>query len=352
MTNSKYFIPDPVLDEREVQLLNIKTERYKRLIEPGRIAKLGKKAGQLIPKEAKALVKAAKAGLTEQELYQKCMEVLSKGFNTMEKYAANVTISDKTVVKKANEATKQNEICNMDEICLARAYDIIPSVNRFRKGNLLAATIEGGATGFFGFAGIPFNLVLSTFLFYRAVQSVAMFYGYDVKNNPDELVIAGDVFANAMSPTSQGSSEIGSAITKVMALTEVTVVKQTAKKTWTDMASKGGIPLLLTQIRALANKAASKALEKAGETSLEFGIFKKIFEQIGKKLTKKVISRGVPLIGAGIGAIFDLKQMETILEYADIFYCKRFIAEKEQRICMLVGNKDMIIDVDYQVVEE
>ena len=181
MTSSKYLIPDPLLDEREVQLLKTKTERYKRLVEPGKIAKVGKKAGQLIPKDVKAMVKAAKAGLTEQELYQKCMEVLSKGFNTLEKYAANVTISEKTAVRKANEATKQNEICTMDDICLARAYDIIPSVNLFRKRNLLAATIEGGTTGFFGFAGIPFNLVLSTFLFYRAVQSVAMFYGYDVK---------------------------------------------------------------------------------------------------------------------------------------------------------------------------
>lgn len=41
--------------------------------------------------------------------------------------------------------------------------------------------IEGGGTGAFGFWGLPFNLVLSTFLYFRAVQSIAMFYGYDVK---------------------------------------------------------------------------------------------------------------------------------------------------------------------------
>jgi len=61
------------------------------------------------------------------------------------------------------------------------------------------AFAEGGATGYFGFAGLPLNLVLSMFLYYRAVQSIAMFYGYDVKHDSAELVIAGEVFMSALS---------------------------------------------------------------------------------------------------------------------------------------------------------
>lgn len=39
---------------------------------------------------------------------------------------------------------------------------------------------------------MPFNLGLSTFLYYREVQSVAMYYGYDIKNDTAELVIANE----------------------------------------------------------------------------------------------------------------------------------------------------------------
>lgn len=74
-----------------------------------------------------------------------------------------------------------------------------------------------------------FSIVLSIFLYYRAVQSVAMFYGYDVKNDSAELVIASEVFINALSPSSSGSDEMSSIIGKVMLMTEITAVKQTAK---------------------------------------------------------------------------------------------------------------------------
>ena len=118
------------------------------------------------------------------------------------------------------------------------------------------ALIEGGVTGAFGFTGLPFNLVLSTFIYYRAVQSIAMYYGYDVKNDSAELIIASDVFMNALSPKSKGSNEITDIIGKIMLMTELTAIKQTAKKSWSDMAARGGLSLLITQMRALANKAA------------------------------------------------------------------------------------------------
>ena len=81
-------------------------------------------------------------------------------------------------------------------------------MNKYRKHDLTVALVEGAATGVFGFAGLPFNIVLSTFLYFRAVQSIAMFYGYDIKNDPTELIIAGDVFMNALSPQSNGSDEV------------------------------------------------------------------------------------------------------------------------------------------------
>ena len=117
-----------------------------------------------------------------------------------------------------------------------------------------------------------------------------MFYGYDVKNDSTELVIASEVFTNALSPsTSDANNEATNIIGKIMLMSQAAVVKQTAKKTWTDMAASGGIPLLLAQMRALAHKSAQKALQNVGAKGLENNIFKEAFEQIGRKLTLKAI---------------------------------------------------------------
>ena len=104
------------------------------------------------------------------------------------------------------------------------------------------------------------------------------------------------------------------------------------------MAEKGGVHLLLTQMRALANTAAKKALEKAGKKGLEKTVFTEVFEQLGKKLTQKSIGKAIPKFGAVIGATIDTAQMIQILKYADVFYNKRFLLEKEERINMLLGK--------------
>ena len=174
-----------------------------------------------------------------------------------------------------------------------------------------------------------------------------MHYGYDIKNDSSELIIASEVFMKALSPNSNGSNELTDIIGKFMIFAELAAVKQTVKKTWADMAARGGGCLLVAQMRALANNAAKKALEKAGQKGLEKSVFKGIFEQIGKTLTKKTVSRAVPVIGGVISALFDTAQMNTVLEYADIFYNKRYLMEKDIRVNQLINpNVDnTIIDI-------
>ena len=83
---------------------------------------------------------------------------------------------------------------SLDEICLLRSYDVAKAANKTYGQHMGAAAVEGGATGAVGFWGIPTNFALSMLVYFRAVQSVAMMYGYDVKEDPDELMIAGQVF--------------------------------------------------------------------------------------------------------------------------------------------------------------
>ena len=338
-------LPSPIIDAKEKASIKALTDRYEKLVKPGVLAKAGKKAVGIIPETVKKIGKSAKEAITEQELYSQCLKVAAEGFGVLEKQAAKLTVSETAIIKKINNVSKDVEVTSIEEVCLARSYDITKLISKYKTQDLGLALVEGGITGYFGFVGLPFNLVFSTFLYYRAVQSVAMFYGYDIKNDPSELVIASDVFMNALSPNSQGTNEVTGIIGKIMVMTEVTTVKQLSKKTWEEMAKHGGVALLICQMRALANKAAQKALEKVGQKGLEQSLFKGVFEQIGKSLSKKAVGKGIPVAGAVIGALFDTAQMNTVLEYADVFYNKRYLLEKEVRINTLIGIADSIDSV-------
>lgn len=61
-----------------------------------------------------------------------------------------------------------------------------------------------------------------------------------------------------------------------------------------------------------------------------------------------MINKSIPFVSAGIGAFLDTAQMKRVLEYADIFYQKRFIAEKESRILLLKEwEENSIIEAEF-----
>ena len=329
---SEFNIPNPVLDSKEMKSLNELTDMYKKLTEPGVIHKTIKATGNLIPEQIKKGVSNIGLSITQQELYSQMMNVVAEGFKIVEQTASKITISENSILKKV-EKEYDIKLDSIEQITLLRSYQIDKLHNQEKTNNLIFSLLEGGATSAAGFAGLPFNIVLSTFLFFRAVQSIAMYYGYDTKNDSSELIIASEVFTQALSPTSNDfDNEFTSIIGKVMLFSTATTVKETAKKTWSDMIAKKGIPLLLTQLRGLANKAAQKALQKAGAKGLENSIFRETFEQIGKRLTLKGIQKGIPVVSGVLGAFIDTYQMNKVLLYANIFYQKRFILEKESRI--------------------
>lgn len=346
MGTKVYIIPEKIIDLKEEKSLVTLTDTYNKMIAPNAINKAMKRVGEKVPQVVKDAVASAGGKISEAELFTASMKVLGKSFQTLEELAVKVTISEKQIVKLANEVSVDNPISSLDELCLLRSYDLSKIVAKYKYADIAAAIVEGAATGAPGFAGIPFNLVLSTFLYYRAVQSIAMMYGYDVKNDPAELAIASEIFVNGLNPKANAGTELSGAIAKVMLLTQATAVRQTVKKGWEAMAKKNGVTLLLTQMRALANTAAKKALEKAGKKGLEKTAFTEVFEQIGKKLTQKAIGKAIPYVGAFVGATIDGAQMVQIIQYADVFYCKRFILEKETRIYALNGVEQTIVDAE------
>ena len=344
-------LPLVIVDEKEEASLEALVTRYEKIIQPTLPAKAGEKIKSLIPTSVQKQLTKMLDTVSEQELYSQIMKVISEGFDLLLKNTAKVSLSEDYIIKQLNKTFDDNHIFSLDQICYARSYDIAKQVNKFKTQNIFVAFAEGGTTGLAGLPGIPANLVASMFLYYRAIQSIAMYYGYDVKNNADELQIATDVFMQALSPAKGSTSEMGDMIMKFMTMTEALVVKDTIKGGWKAMAERGGICLLITQIRGLAHNSAKKAVEAAGKKGLEKTMFTNLFEQFGKKMTQDSIKKAAGPISALVTAFTDMTTMNRVIEFADIFYNKRFITEKQVRIS---GNNELevIEDVDFEVITE
>lgn len=351
------FVPNPILSEEEEKRLVDLQKKYDKLVEPNALIKTGKKVGTKVARAVPSKVKDIGTNLGETlsatDFYKKAIEYATAGFVQLEQLAAKVTVSEKRAVQKVNKTIMTHDIESLNEICFARANDIAKIVNGYRSSDVLLATLEGAGTGALGFAGLIPNFVASTFLYFRAVQSVAMYYGYDVKNDASEMEIASAVMMSAFDPkTDAANNELTAMIGKFMVFTETTAVKQASKKTWEAMIEHGGLGLLIAQIRALSNSAAKKALQSAGKKGLEQKAFKNILEQLGKKATLKNTSRAMPVLGAAFGALFDTAQMKKIIDYADIFYSKRFIEEKEVRINSIIHPEGIIEPVIIDLADE
>ena len=344
-------IPMQILDTKETKSIDELTARYEKLIEPSRIGKTADKLKDKVPDKVKGIIEDAGHAVEEAEIYKKVMELAVDGFDILVKNAAKVSVNETDVIEQINKTMKDNHIFTLDEVCYARGYDIQKIVSRFKTQNVLVAFAEGGATGAAGLAGIPLNLASSLFIFYRAVQSIAMYYGYDVKNSAEEMEIATSVFMEAMDPGKGSSTEIGDMIAKVMTMSEALVVKEVAGKGWTAMAEHGGLCLLITQIRALAHSAAKKALINANKKGLEPKMFEGILKALGKKLSQDAVKKFATPAAAAVTALMDVSTMNKVLEYADIFYNKRFVLEKQTRI-EICDDPELAKDVDFDVLEE
>ena len=318
-----YEMPKPLVDDRERVELGTLTRRYEELTSPGPLAKAGKQLNDKVPARVKALTgkvgevaKGSLSGLTRQELMVNALKVAAEGFADLERQAARASVSREYVIRRINEGTQGQKVSSLSEICLLRAYDV--------------AAVTAG------FWGLPANLALSMLIYFRAVQSVAMFYGYDVKDGPSgELDIASEVFQGALAPKTR-TDVISEYIGKTLVYAESAAVKQATKRGWAAMVEQGGAALTIARIRALANGPARKAVERGGQKALEAGVFKKALAQVGQKMSLKTVGKMVPVIGAGFGAFFDTAQMGRVLDFADIFYHVRFINEKEERAQRLI----------------
>lgn len=328
MTDREYIIPSPILDKREQAIFNGLTYKYVQVKKPGTISKYADKLLNEVS-DIKILGKGIKKTISEKELYNQCMKIVAEGFKVIEEKTAKHTINKDTIIQQINQSVTYTQVLKLNEICLVRCYDIDKLITFQQYQNLAFMFLEGSATGVLGFAGMPFNLVLSTFLFFRAVQSIAMFYGYDVVNNKNEMVIASQIFMKTLMP--EDESEISQVIEKIMMLNFPSAFSKIPGD-GENVKVKDSATELFSELNNLAAIYAGQAIETVGQKTFEEKVFKELFEQIGKKIAKSIMKKSVPVVSLATGALIDTVQMKKLIDYSKIFYCKRFIAEKQKRI--------------------
>lgn len=325
------------LDSKELSLLDSLTRDYEKFIEPGpiqkQLIKTKDKVTEFLPERFKEITSDTINKASDWAVIKKVMESAGKGFVVVNENSARFTFNKDSILKTLSNET--NQLNHFEQICQLRSYHIEKSVlNRRSLVDLTSTFVGGGITGFFGLWGVPFNLAYTFFMYYRSVQAVALYYGYDVIDDPRELEFASSVTITCLSPHLDSDIEnLGSIIGRMMFATNVTRLKESLTKlSYEKMAQKGGAELLYVQIRALANAQAKKALENAGKEGVEAGIFKNLLEQIGKKMSKETGKKAVPVIGAFVGALSDTHTMNNIIKGANLIYHKRFLFEKNIRI--------------------
>ena len=336
MTTKTYAVQTPVLDTSEINSIDGLTYRYVQLKKPGTITKIATKTLDVAPKEIKFLGVDIKKAVSEKDLYNQCMKVVVDGFKVLEEKTAKHTISRSSIISQVDKIVTDTTITDLNEFCLARSYDLAKLVTLQKYQNLAFVLVEGSITGVLGFAGVPFNLVLSTFLFFRAVQSIAMFYGYDVNNDKRELVIASEVFMKSLISETDGDDELSEILEKIMILNKASAFFKNSNES-TDVHIKDSTQELLDNMYDSAEKSANRAVERVGQKTFEETVFRELFEQIGKKLTRGLQKKSIPIVSLATGAFLDTVQMKKLIDYANIFYSKRFVLEKESKINALIN---------------
>jgi hypothetical protein len=328
--------PNPILDAREVALIAALQKDFEDFAEPDAIGRGLKKIGDALERVTPGVLKRAfsdaKAMMDALQIIQKSLESAEKGFHLLTQQASRMTISKHGVVEKLS--ARGAKISTFEEVCLMRSYHIEAVIEDQTYQDTLFAAIEGAATGFFGFAGLPLNLALSFFLYFRAAQNIALHYGYDVKGDPRELQFAAEVTLQSLDPNFSGRG-LGGLIGKMMLLTPPSSFKRSLTLSSRAMTGSGRSEMLYAQIRAAANKAAERALAKAGREGIEAGIFKSLLAQLTQRAPGEAGRRALPIVGAVVGGLSDAYFMSRILRGAKLIYHKRYLFEKGRRVSLL-----------------
>lgn len=340
-------LPDPILDSRERTRFSELKDEYENFRSPGFLGRQANRAKRGLSSAHESLtewvpgldvaeqsVQSLLMEASEKEIVKEALSMGAKGAGNTFRWCAQSTLSKDAVLRRLKGDIRADEF---ERICASRSYRLEPLAEKDWKSRWGAA-LQGLGTGALGGGrGILLNLALSTVLFLRATQRVALHFGYDAVGKDHEQIIASEITLKALQPSDgPASGSTGGLLGKMMNAAEVSGLKRGLQhRTYQEMAKQGGSQLLYTKLRATANKAAEKALDKAGKEGFETTLVRRLLRDLGERMPKRVGQRVVPLVGGLFAGSIDTFQMQQVIRGAVLHYHKRFIAEKEERVRQL-----------------
>ncbi len=345
-------LPEPIVDSRERNRFSQLKEEYEDFRTPGLLGQaaniaqngLAKANGKLkkwVPglRNAQNNIEELFQKASQKQVVKKALAKAARGGGLALQWGAQKTLSRSAVVSRLQNGGVRAE--TFEDICKGRSYNVEPIAEKDWKSRSGAA-LEGFGTGMVGGArGALASLALSMALFYRATQRIALHFGYDALGRDSEQALAAEVTLQALHPDGEPPADSAAGVVgKVLIAGEVSALTKALKRrTYQEMAEQGASQLLYVRLRATANKAAQKALDRAGREGFENAIIRRLLRDLGERVPKRIGQRAVPIVGGFIGAGMDSYYMDQVIRGATLFYHKRFIAEKKERVRQWVEAK-------------
>lgn len=326
------------LDPKEERALKLLDEKYQRFTKKSLIGKSAEKvmekSKEIVPIQWQDYFDGIRDGATDTQIWKKVMELASDGFVALQGIMSKYTIRESDILKRLNKVNP--EINSLDRIFNLKSYEIEKVISSHDWKVYTQNILQAAPTGFVGMAGIPFNLVLATFIQFRTIQLIAMHYGYNVKSSQSEMDYASAVYLQIISKGALTDVDgYGEIISKMMAQAELSSLRNALKtKSYSQMAAAEGIQLLYVQMRAITNKAAGKALDAVGQKNMENQALRKILESLSKNMGQKVGAKYIPVLSAILSVLIDTHQINKVIRLANVIYQKRFLLDKEMHSYM------------------
>jgi len=326
-----------IWDEKEYLRMEYLKVKYLKLINPSYFSK---KITPIFDQVKKTVPQSGwiKIGntITQSDFMSRAMSIVGKQFKEIETKTAIISVSKKDVLNVHNRY--HSSIVKFEDICFARSYDVSKMINKKDYEHLIWTTIQSVLSGITGISGVVYSTVFGSFIYFRAAQSIALYYGYDVKDDPLELEFAGEVTLIALSKIFEDkkSNHVANHIHQMMLTDEHSLKVETNKSTFSSVgqASRSASSAKLVTKRAvnMSEYLLKKSLSKSHKKATEQEVFSELFERLIGLASKSSGKKVVPIAGTLIGMIFDISDMTRLLKYTNMVYEKRFIIEKEMRI--------------------
>lgn len=165
------------------------------------------------------------------------------------------------------------------------------------------ATVEGGAAGYFGIAGMAIDIPTLITLSLRTIHKIGLCYGYECKTEADKKYVLAIMSA-------AGANTVQEKAVSVATLQAMNVT--IAQMTWKKMAEK-----------AMANRYGMEAAIMS---------IKSLTKQLGINLTKRKASQAIPVVGSAVGAAMNLAFINDVAWAARHSFQERWLVDNSKII--------------------